>query len=177
MKKLAGSIIWFAILVACAGGRLLPGDNYTVHVDPAFGDKIPDVVAGLEEWENVAHAHGVKLHFDVVIDDRYCENYCPSEEFALHPNTTDLVPAFDLGLTEGDPRLQRSDAYVDSNITDPIEWSTCLKHEVGHCIGLHHTGAGTIMYPGWGDQVSRTVACADIQQVAQVRKELPPTCP
>jgi hypothetical protein len=172
-------------LVLCASacdGKVLPTDEYTVYIDPAFDTKIDDVLLGISEWETTAQANGQPLHIHPVIEYRMVQYDGESGEFSLHPDTLNQIEVLSghstyIGYTMRDLGHDRADAFIGSDISDPVEWYTTLKHEMGHCMGLVHVNANVIMYPGWGSEVSRVVTCADVQQYASVRDRRAPACP
>lgn len=178
MKRIA-TVALLCCAVGCEG-KLLPENSYTVYIDPAFGENVGDVYVALAEWQSTAEQYGQKLDLYPVVEYKLCDGICGPGEITIHPATITSIDAdFGgnyLGYTIRDTDVDRADAWVGSNITDPVEWSTTLKHELGHEFALIHTGPGTIMFHQWGDQVSRTVSCADIQQYAHLRNQAGPEC-
>ena len=135
------------------------------------------------EWETVAHEHGEHLVFNPIVGYALveAEPKMGSGVFSIHPDTINQIEGLSghsyIGYTMRDNDHDRSDAWVGSDIKDPVEWSTTLKHEMGHCMGLLHENLPVIMYPGWGSEVSRVVSCGDIQQYARLRDRPAPVCP
>jgi predicted Zn-dependent protease len=159
------------------GGCFNPSDyptRYQVYIDPAFGSQVNDVVQSLTAWEDSA---GVR--FDLTLADITCDASCGAT-ITLHPDTladivrkqgspnaigTTQVWGNDLGVGHWEQTYYPGWANV---YTTPTFTQQTLLHEIGHAMGLVHSGAGSLMCANTGC-AAEGITGEDINQYRTLR--------
>lgn len=183
MKKFLFVLLF--ILIGCRD-IVLPANHYTVYVDPAFMTYTDKVINNIQQWSDTATEYDTPMYFTFILKKKDCFKECVAGEFSISP--IEPVPLLQLASQFADPAdiigiaIRNLDddhcsAYVLDDLSSDTERATTVKHEAGHCLGLHHTGPGTIMFPIFGKDQAKDVSCVDIQQLAKIRNEIIPTCP
>jgi hypothetical protein len=172
MRGQATVLLWLAgVSVGCAGSPRYP-DAVTVYVDPAFSD---GGVGEVQEYLDWASATGAII--TPVIENRACSDAdfgCAS----IHPETLDWIHANcnqqDAGCTIWHRDLRGQWMYTgwaNVYVQDSAEGGTAQTrlHEMGHSLGLVHTGAGTLMCK---DSLcaAETITAADVEQYKEEQR-------
>jgi hypothetical protein len=157
-------------LAGCAESPRYP-DAFTVYVDPAFSD---GGVAEVQEYLDWASATGATI--TPIIENRACSDAdfgCAS----IHPATIAWIRANcnqqDVGCTIWHRDLLNQWVYTgwaNVYVQDPADGGTAQTrlHEMGHSLGLVHTGPGTLMCK---DVLcaAETITAADVEQYKEDR--------
>ena len=161
MKKL--------LIICLLGCHTQPSNNYSAYLSPELSDIIrTETIENFGKWELAAAQYD--LHFTIVDDYESCNDYCFSyydasyKELNTSPGTTYVgwTHCTSYDCTQGT-------IYLDDQLTDDNEQRTMIAHEIGHSLGLVHTGPGTLMFPGYGKGQPNAITCGDIEQYASVR--------
>ena len=163
-------------LMGCMQDR--PIENYTVYIDPAFGDRTVDVVNAFDDWATKVQWHSP--HFDITVFNLVCDNSC-TNVITVHPETMAQIANHqgtdDLGYTM---RTWTDRAFNGNN-----EWSNVfiasdmpareqqyfvqtVRHEIGHALALQHTGCITVMHFD-ANCASPEISEGDIEQYESLR--------
>lgn len=156
-------------LPACAATPASgPGMTYSVAIDPSFTtDEAEAITAGIESWS----AAVPQLHVTYAI--AACSSPAPNQ-VCMHPNSSPPDPTDDI---VGDTQLEGDDnstvliyvARIDAAMASPSGLvQQTAAHEMGHAMGLKHSGTGTLMAADVMNQ-SPVVTTADIGQFWSVR--------
>jgi len=168
MKLVIAIVSLVALLTGCDNGKF--PTSYTVYVDPAFGDRVGDVVSSLEDWESKS---GVQL--DIVISNAHCDKTCNSV-ITIHQtslaNIQSMVPDQPdvIGYTQYDKNGSKGNGYegwANVYVTPDFQLQT-LRHEEGHSLGLLHQGSGQLMCADQGC-AALDITCEDINQYNTLR--------
>lgn len=180
-----------ALLGSSACANVVPGDHYTLYLDPNFSDgEKAYLVDSLQDWTSK-----VPVSLDVVIQacDGFnngviCTHRSDASGVASHHGESSF-----LGVTEtveGDGRrgdsggkqgLDGGEMWLDMSLIYsmigqyPTALAQTFNHEMGHAMGLQHHSTHALMYPGI-DGASPTVTCDDVAQWYYVRFRTVPTC-
>jgi hypothetical protein len=142
--------------------------EYNVYIDPAFTDP-SSVMDALESWEMATN-----VVFLPALENRACSDTdfgCIS----IHPTTSDVLDADEhrdqtLGMTVWHRDITGHNSYsgwANVYVTDDFDQQTIL-HELGHSLGLNHTGDGTLMC-AYTTCAAEAITPADIAQYADLR--------
>ena len=177
MNKTIALALFVASFTGCAFVDR-PGQNYTVYIDPAFGDRTADVVNAFDDWATKVQWHSP--HFDITIYNLTCDSSC-THVITIHPETLEQISNHrgtdDLGYTHRewsynlfDGNNDWSNIYIGSDMqgNEAQYFDETIKHEIGHSLGLVHTGCGTLMRFS-PTCASPDIAAGDIEQYEQVR--------
>ena len=147
------------LLVALLGCGVPQASHYVVGIDPAFTPSArATVLLALANWEAATDGE-VTFEVGGEPDIRvHASNFAQAD--AIAPGSLDVT------VTRG----SESDAYIVDLDLVPVE------HEIGHTIGLHHTGAGTVMCAAIGCQPS-AISCPDAQQYERAHGLFERPCP
>jgi hypothetical protein len=140
------------------------GSDYTTHLDTGFA---PSVLAATKaaaaDWEA-----------NVPVKITVADGACPPGAHAnglicMHPVA--LLPSlpWEPGITLGFTIL--TDMWIAETLAEkmsPALLQRLIAHEMGHAMGLEHTGPGTLMDP-YSDEGALTVQPADAQQWLNIR--------
>jgi hypothetical protein len=149
------------LLVLFAFGCL--GTAYTVHPDLGFAPSVLDA----------AHAAAADWEANVLVKITFSNEMCPVLRrmgmICMHPVQSIPTLPWEPGVLAG------FTVYYDIWLAEPLLESGAQKykqrviaHEMGHSMGLSHTGPGTLMYP-YSNGGSWTVTAADATQWRVVR--------
>lgn len=168
------------ILILCligCGFQEHYGQEYTVYIDPAFGDKTEEVINGAEDWAN--KSNGI-LTIYIVIG---LENSKKPGDIVVYahtvadiPNVCSAVPLVGQQQQEGCTRRDVSDTANIRLGTDTKYFKGNVRHELGHAFGLEHDYLDnyTIMYPVANKIRPDYISCKDIFQYAMLRNIISP---
>jgi hypothetical protein len=166
---------------ACAN----PPSHYTVYISPHFDPPhMQMVLESLDEWES--KAANVGLSFDVVIEERMCDESCDNA-FSITSESVEEIRRL-----SGDPNavgttyhwtdhmghewarvfVPGDEADEEANGIDAVGFSGITQHEVGHGLGLQHTFVPgvSLMFPEY-QKAAPHVMCVDVVQYANLRHE------
>lgn len=173
--------------VVAAGCAQIPSDTYKVYIDPNFTTMQQEsILIALQEWQDAVASYdgGVALTLTPVIAPfEECGSVECEHVITIRWDTmAQLDASVDADALGTTSRYSAGDwaniwAGVDGNDADPTTFHTMILHELGHGMGLHHTGPGTLMYYEMGPNDPGYVTCLDVGQWANVRgTELPNVC-
>ena len=162
-----------------AGCAATPGDHYDVYVDRSFDERVPAVLAGLEDWEV---ATGVS--FNVMVVGASCPD--DPHSICIRPATRNEVDDM-CGYKQGadlDGCTSYHGASIDSALTEvvadvPLDvFRDGVRHEIGHALGLRHDPQhpSAVMSPVDNGRRLR-VTCYDVAQFDDVRGRPSMPCP
>lgn len=153
-----GSSIALLLLSGCAPG---PSMSYTVHISPSFAPQEQEwIVSAVDDW--MWKVRGLQLHASIADCDG------GDNEICFHPVTGYTTFC---GYTQPhDSGYQDIRMYEDAPGWTVPYYQAIAAHELGHALGLHHTGKGTLMYPDRDALGALTVQPADVEQFWEVRR-------
>jgi hypothetical protein len=169
--RFAYSVLAF-FYAACSGGCTaakspidllsVPGDSF--HVVGAHGD--PLALAAAADWM----AHVPELHIDFVDaapdNCANCIYIVPGTMATINPACFGVDHA--LGCTLRLPYLFNSASLIVASDCPENMKPEVWLHEMGHALGLVHTGPGTVMCASF-QCAAKTVTAADVAQYELVR--------
>jgi hypothetical protein len=161
-------LLLLALALTSSACSSKPTMDYDVTVDPAFSPAETDaVIAGVEDWGRSIPE--LQLTYKIASCDS------PSScQVCFHPQHDAPDPTHDVVGSTFPGSVDDSTVwiYVDRiqatgwDVSSLIEQTTA--HEMGHAVGLHHTGPGTLMAADVPDQ-AHGVTSADVSQFWSVR--------
>lgn len=181
MSKLIATLALSSIVsMGCA--NVIPGNNYTVMLDPAFtSDELASADAAIQDWRN----NIPQLTLNVVIQT--CAGI-HSGEICVHRGISDGASPNALGDTlfvEGkDARgdtggingIDGAEIWVDTVFAAtmipqgfPLAIQNTFAHEIGHSLSLRHHDGITALMNCDIQGASPTVTCDDVRQYLWIR--------
>ena len=156
-----------ALLAGCGGpSRSDAGERpplaYTVVIDARFtAAETDDIVRGIDLWCGAVPELTVRVR----TGDR-----CPDGDHVLCVQTSSVPSPIVLGHTQRDEAHDRAMTTLFPVLQqfNRTELTTTAAHELGHALGLVHTGAGTLMAPSYDEQ-AHDVTSADVDQLWSIR--------
>ena len=165
-------ILLASLLIGAWSGTVQADSNrhdvyYMVVMDPTFTAlEQGDIGDALEHWIVGSVGTSRPIHFQVSVAgtaNGECDRFRRNNLICLHRGSVEGMPDDVVGWTITQPDEKSSDIYVKTYMTPPFLESEVWQHEIGHALGLQHTGRNTLM--------CRTTACsamnvtpADLQQ-------------
>lgn len=163
------AMIFVSSLVACSPWDKGTG-NYKVYVDGNFADNEQTLIQqAVTKWETST---------DSFIKFSYTKQWDRQDDLitispSTYPALTTLVDEKQgdkivdgvLGLTtyEG----QSSVIMIAEELRNQVTFREVAEHELGHALGLQHTGKNTVMYHSV-DGAAKEVVCADVEQLCDI---------
>jgi predicted Zn-dependent protease len=162
---------FFTLLTAAVlltGCQFKFGSHYQVKIDPNFSaDQQDQVFHSIEKWQDVSSN---SVTFNTVIAS--CNIANDKNEICVHASSQAQINSLSgtdnySGYTEAEGN--NSDVYIPLDTLQPgAIFLTTIEHELGHALGLVHTGKGTVMCAS-STCAAPEVTCADIQQYDSLR--------
>lgn len=171
-------------VVGAGCAKVIPGDHYTVYVDPTFTDsERAAIIDGLQDWTSK-----VPVSFDVFI--QACNGFDNGVICTHRSDTADVIAHHGrncFGVTQaqvgsgtrgdsgGVDGKDGGEVWIDMQMvagaqaSHPTILSQTFNHEVGHAMGLVHHTTYALMYPSLKPEGSTTVTCDDVGQWFYVR--------
>lgn len=158
MKRIA--ILAPLALMACMW-QLNPTHHYDLDIETGFtSDQHKMIVQAGESW--TAATNGMIIFGQI--------------DHAGDPTTITVtgMPIADLQSKWGDGTAgvcwwtggENSDLYLSTDV-DPDTFKHIALHELGHALGLDHTGSGTVMC-AYNSCASHGITCADVEQFCRI---------
>ena len=157
-----------SFLLVVAACNPSPGEDYQVWIDPAFEGQTDTIFQALDDWRRSTD-NGVQFHTWLRDDDASGQTYV----IAIHrESTADIQTICRNPKVIGCTISNAVEVGVWANIylPAPVKLQVAL-HELGHGMGLVHTGPGTVMCKD-EDCASPDITCADVQQYYWLRPHL-----
>lgn len=141
---------------------------YQVRIDPAFdADQVEAIASAAASWEAV-----VPVALDVVVAT-CSEGSAPAGVVCIRPTMEAVLRAAHDGVNVGAwTYYQQNSADVLAATDMPggaLYFQQALAHELGHAMGLVHTGPGTVMYAIHDADMASGPTSADAAQWAALR--------
>jgi hypothetical protein len=154
------------VLLGCHGASfpsiVIPGDEYQLVA--SLDDK--SATSAAADWNGSV----AELRLSMVeVQPDPCP-HCILEQDVTSAMSSSVcfgAPAA-LGCTYRLPYLSDTSVMMVATDVTPDQRAWAYKHELGHAIGLFHTGIGTLMYPEYAG-ASHNVTAADVAQYRMVR--------
>lgn len=160
-------------LAACSSPL---SDSYVVKLDPAFrGQELEAARAAMADW---------RANAPVLLAEEV--GACTGESFEICVRRAPVAEVERIAAEHGDPTPAgavkdgethgpswpggNSEVWVSYDAPD-VGWSLrhTFAHEIGHALGLRHTGEGTLMC-AWVECAARNVTPADVEQYLAIRR-------
>jgi hypothetical protein len=148
-------VLILLVFFGCAAPPRPHATHYRVEIDPAFPDyATPSALDAVQQWRDAAPG----LTIDVVV------SRCSLAPEAICLRAADNLSehAGKIGWTDEDPSQDAAEIVVLATHRT-VEMTKLIAHELGHGIGLLHTGPGTVMC-GDVECSADAVTCRDVEQ-------------
>lgn len=175
MRRAALLVTVVLTTVACAGSQY--DSHYSVVIDSSFTpEEMSLTVAALQQWEDATTLTAMPVSFTITTDGS-CTPEAGEAKICIHRSTVGFLDAkadntTSLGLTNWDRHDDASNVWISPiDTSNQSGWSlfqVTTAHELGHAMGLHHTGAGSLMCWEVGC-VSDAVTKTDVSQYLELR--------
>lgn len=161
----AFKILACVVALGSAACAQKPSSHYSVYIDPTMNAYDTDaMLSGLQSWEQ-----SVNVTFDTKIGLPFTTE---EHQIVLHASTKADVAKRgvegDIGVTFRDEEQDRADIYYGLDLTNESTLHVEIRHELGHAMGLSHTGAGSLMCAN-KECAAENITSTDIAQYNSLR--------
>lgn len=174
IKKIFCFLPMFAF-IGCANYS----DGYEINISPKFStDQIDTITSAAQSWLNAVNDPR-QLKFTAVIRECDVGNTNRDHVICIFPESQEMTDMrciaseahglYPIGCTHRSDFSDTANISISKDIiTDNAQLLMVSAHEIGHAMGLSHTGAGTIMCSSVGC-TSLAPTCKDVNQYVSLR--------
>lgn len=157
------SILIFSAIFAMGCGGWNRGDICHIHIEDGFSsDQISLIKESSNDWSNALDGY---IEFEYDSTPSYYDHL-----MNIHPTLMETLRSEHSKVIVGWTSyysIRSEGGFTEISVDIPNkDFGLAIKHEMGHVLGLTHTGVGTIMAPLVGE-MSERVTQTDVDQFYQ----------